>query len=365
MGRFLSLKHKLLAASLVLVLGNVALGVYAVRTVDDMAALVRRFYTRNFMATTFAQAAHTSFVKVDRALLIALAAPDTSTLDRQVGVLEVAEKTFLEDLQIVADRATTPKAQSLVGEVGALFEAWKGVRTGLISQARQRLGDPAARGRSPTGPAAAETDLVGRIEEKLTTLTDHMAEIGFGLTISSQDLGRVTLYIVVFTVIASLVVSTVLSRRIVSPLQALVVQFKQICEGDADLTCRLTVTSRDEVGGARPLVQQVHGPAARHRQPGGARPRPSSRGPPASSRMPSRSSPSVPRSTPPASRRRRHRSRSSRAPSSRTPTARGRLARPPRPPGRRPSRVGRSSGPRSARCRRSRGPPGGSPRSSR
>ena len=248
MGRLLSLKHKLLAASLVLVLGNVALGVYAVRTVDDMAALVRRFYTRNFMATTFAQAAHTSFVKVDRALLIALAAPDTPTLERQVGVLEAAEKTFLDDLQIVAERATTPKAQSLVGEVGALFEAWKGVRTGLIAQARQRLGDATARGRSPTGSAAPDADLVGRIEEKLTTLTDHMAEIGFGLTISSQDLGRVTLYIVVFTVIAGLVVATVLSRRIVSPLQALVVQFKQICEGDADLTRRLTVTSRDEVG---------------------------------------------------------------------------------------------------------------------
>jgi methyl-accepting chemotaxis protein len=34
----------------------------------------------------------------------------------------------------------------------------------------------------------------------------------------------------------------------VSPLQALIVQFKQICEGDADLTRRLAVTSRDEVG---------------------------------------------------------------------------------------------------------------------
>jgi methyl-accepting chemotaxis protein len=229
----LSLKRKLLASSLVLVLANVALGVYAVWTVDDMASMVRRFYTRNFMASAFAQAAHTSFVKVDRALLTALAAPDTATLEQQLGVLEAAEKTFREDLQIVLERSTTPKALSLVSEVGVLFEAWRSGRAGLITQARQRLADPSARGRSPTSPAAADTELVGRIEEKLTTLKDHMAEIGFGLTISSQNLGRVTLYIVVFTIVLSLVVSTVLARRIASPLQALSVEFKQICEGDA------------------------------------------------------------------------------------------------------------------------------------
>ena len=244
----MSLKRKLLASSLVLVLANVALGVYAVWTVDDMASMVRRFYTRSFMASAFAQAAHTSFVKVDRALLTALAAPDTAALEQQLSVLEAAEKTFREDLQIVLERSSTPKALSLVSEVGALFEAWRSSRAGLISQARQRLADPAARGRSPTSPAAADTELVGRIEEKLTTLTDHMAELGFGFTISSQNLGRVTLYMVVFTIVLSLVVSTVLARRIVSPLQALIVQFKQICEGDADLTRRLAVTSRDEVG---------------------------------------------------------------------------------------------------------------------
>jgi methyl-accepting chemotaxis protein len=249
MGRLLSLKRKLLAGSLVLVLANVALGAYAVWTVDDMAALVRRFYTRSFMAASFAQAAHTSFVKVDRALLIALAAPDGAALEKQLGALEAAEKTFLDDLEIVVERASTPSAQSLVREVGTPFEAWKAARAAQVAQAWQRLAEPAARvGRTPTGPAPAEAELVGRIEEKLTSLADHMAEIGFGLTISSENLGRVTLYMVVLTVVLSLVVSTVLARGIVSPLQALILQFRQICEGDADLTRRLAVTTRDEVG---------------------------------------------------------------------------------------------------------------------
>jgi methyl-accepting chemotaxis protein len=243
-----SLKRKLLVASLVLVLANVALGVYAVRTVDDMASMVRRFYMRSFMATAFAQAAHTSFVKVDRAFLTALAAADTAAIEQHVRTLEAAEKTFREDLQIVQERASTPKAVALLGEVVTLFDSWKSSRSGLIAQARQRLADPAARGRSPVSPTGAEAELSGRIEEKLTTLADHMAELGFGLTISSQDLSRVTLYMVVLTVILGLVVSTVLSRRIVAPLQALSVQFKQICEGEADLTRRLAVTSRDEVG---------------------------------------------------------------------------------------------------------------------
>jgi methyl-accepting chemotaxis protein len=258
MGRFLSLKRKLLAASLVLVLANVGLGVYAIRTVDDMAALVRRFYSRSFMAASFAQAAQTSFVKADRALLIALAAPDVAELERRLAAVEAAEKTFQEDLQIVAERASTPRAESLVGEVGTLFEEWKAEGAAQTAQARQRHEGSVSRGGPPPagprleGPAVrgspGPAGTTARIEEQLTALTDHMAEIGFGLTISSQDLSRVTLYMVVLTIVLSVVVSTALARRIVAPLQALIVQFKQICEGDADLTRRLTVTTRDEVG---------------------------------------------------------------------------------------------------------------------
>ena len=247
----LSLKRKLLAAFLVMVLANVALGVYAIRTVDSMTAVVKHLYTRSFMASTFAQAAQTSFVKVDRALLTVLTAADAATFERELKSLTEAEQTFLDDLQIVAERASTPKAQSLVREAQALFEGWKSARTALTVEAKERLANPFRAGRAltaSTAQTAAARERTSELEEKLIALTDHMAETGFGLTLSSQGIGRVTLYIVIITVILSFVISTVLSRRIVAPLQTLIDQFKEICEGDADLTRRLAIKSRDEIG---------------------------------------------------------------------------------------------------------------------
>jgi methyl-accepting chemotaxis protein len=248
----LTLKRKLLGAFLVLALANVVLGVYAVRTVDDMSKMVKQLYGRSFMASTFAQAAQTSFVKADRALLTVLAAPDAATFQRESEALAAAEQTFLDDLQIVAERASTVKAQGLVRDVQAKFEAWRAARASMTAEARQAMGEPAARAARASGAstavAAAAREHAAAIEDKLTALPDHMAEIGFSLTLSSQGLGRVTLYIVIFTVVLSIVASTLLSRRIVAPLQALIGQFKEICEGDADLTRRLEITSRDEFG---------------------------------------------------------------------------------------------------------------------
>jgi methyl-accepting chemotaxis protein len=247
----LTLKRKLLGAFLVLALANVVLGVYAVRTVDDMSRMVKQLYGRSFMASTFAQAAQTSFVKVDRALLTVLAAPEAATFQRELEALAAAEQTFLDDLQIVAERASTTKAQGLVRNVQIKFEAWRAARASMTAEARQAL-EPAARAARASGAsaavAAAAREHATAIEDTLTALTDHMAEIGFSLTLSSQGLGRVTLYIVIFTVVLSVVASTLLSRRIVAPLQALIGQFKEICEGDADLTRRLEITSRDEFG---------------------------------------------------------------------------------------------------------------------
>src|SRR5262245_20790291 len=101
-----------------------------------MATLVRRFYARNFMASAFGQAAHRPFVKVDRGLLLALVAGHGAGLEEQLGALEAAEQTCRDGRQVVAERATTPKAQQVVGEVRELFDRWKSGRAGLIAQAK-------------------------------------------------------------------------------------------------------------------------------------------------------------------------------------------------------------------------------------
>jgi methyl-accepting chemotaxis protein len=248
MHRWLTLQRKLLAAFLLIVLGNVALGAYAFSSANDMAAVVKRLFERTFMAGTYAASAHANFVKADRALRRAFLASDTATLERQAHAIDPVEKAFLEDLQVVAERAVTPAVQTALQEVRAEFETWRQYRVRMVDEARQRLGSSLASKGGATNVIELEVDgAATRIEQKLAALVDQTTEAGFDQTVWSQGVGRATIYIVLVTVALSIVLSTVLSRRIVVPLRMLSAQFKDICDGDADLTHRLTVKSGDEV----------------------------------------------------------------------------------------------------------------------
>jgi methyl-accepting chemotaxis protein len=246
--RWLTLQRKLLAAFLLIVLGNIALGVYAFSSAKDMASVVKRLFEKTFMAGTYAANAQANFVKADRALRRAYLAADTATVERQAHAADLAEKAFQEDLQVVADRVATPAAQSTLQEVKVEFATWREYRVGMLDEVRKRLGSSQASKGGPSNVVELEVDgTATRIEQKLASLVDQTTEAGFDQTVWSQGVGRVTIYIVVVTVALSIVLSTVLSRRIVVPLRMLSAQFKDICDGDADLTHRLTVKTGDEV----------------------------------------------------------------------------------------------------------------------
>ena len=110
-----------------------------------------------------------------------------------------------------------PSGASTIGRPGACQArsaqaTVRDLEVGRLGCSRPTRGAKAAAGgpaRSAAGAqcskavAAAARERTSGIEEKLIALTDHMAETGFGLTLSSQGIGRVTLYIVIITVVLS------------------------------------------------------------------------------------------------------------------------------------------------------------------
>jgi methyl-accepting chemotaxis protein len=208
-----SIRKKLLVGFSVVTLAVVGMGGYVVTSIQAMNTLNAQMYDGVVMTSTYAQSARANFLKA-------------SKVGREAGGAE-AEKAFLEDLAVVKERAPERQSSAMVDEIKQLHGRW------------------AAGG-------AADKELAAQIEERLTALTDRAAEVGFEFKHTSASLGTRTLYVGYGVTGAALLISVgvwlVLTRHLVPPLRAMIEQLDDLVRGEGDLTRRLAVNSRDELG---------------------------------------------------------------------------------------------------------------------
>src|SRR5262245_47303358 len=100
------------------------------------------------MASVHAEQAHTSFIKIDRALSNALASRTVDEFDRHVAAAESAAADVLSDLDVVAERPWGPESGKLVNEIKALVAVKQTQRAAALPALRQQLagGSPASLG---------------------------------------------------------------------------------------------------------------------------------------------------------------------------------------------------------------------------
>ncbi|HKB41545.1 MAG TPA: HAMP domain-containing protein, partial [Gemmataceae bacterium] len=161
----MTIRTKLLIGALLLLLTVVGVGGFAVYGVTRISSLLTQTYDGALMASVHAEQAHTSFIKVDRALRNALASRTVDEFDRHVAAAETAGADVLSDLDVVAERKWSPEAAKLVGEIKALIAEKQMQRTALLPGLRQQLagGSPASLvGVEPvTAAPAADTTPTG------------------------------------------------------------------------------------------------------------------------------------------------------------------------------------------------------------
>jgi methyl-accepting chemotaxis protein len=233
--------NSLLAGFGIVIGATLGLGIYSIHSIRTMNGLITRTYDNALMASTYAQSAQTAFVRLDRAYARA-AATRTEAESRQAmeGIAKI-EKGLAADLDVVKARALNPESRALVDEIRKEYDAWKAARVEAV-----------ARARTAGEVRQAEPDSGPRIEARLTTLTDQATETGYEFRMDSGQHARMSLYLAYaatgVVVGISLLVGTVLSRRIVPPLRAVILQLRELASGDSDLTRRLGTTARNEIG---------------------------------------------------------------------------------------------------------------------
>ncbi|HEY3064435.1 MAG TPA: methyl-accepting chemotaxis protein [Methylomirabilota bacterium] len=224
-----TIKAKLLLGFSVVTVGVIALGGYAVITIRTTNRLTATIYDRVVMTSSFAQSARANFFKARLAESHAVRAASAVEAQPHRAVAAEAARAFLEDLDVVAERAVGAGSSRTVTEIKELFPRWK-----------------AAVG------YAAEPGLAAAIEEKLTALTDTAAEAGFQFKDNADRLGAraftIAAAVALVVALGSVVVALVLTRLLVPPLRVVRAQLAELASGDADLTRRIDAKTDDEIG---------------------------------------------------------------------------------------------------------------------
>lgn len=226
------IRTKLFWAFSIVILATLVLCTYSIYSIYTTNRVVSKLFDNVLMASTFSQSAHKAFAKLELAIGDLGSRKDATNPEQPRALVQKLEKDFLEDLEVVQERALDQESVILVAEIKKLYQLWKQAPV-------------------PSETANSETKNYGnRIESKLGELTQKAAEAGYRFRLISTQRAitttRVAYGVIIFVVIVGGLMAAVLSRSIVSPIRGLRDQLTGL--GSGDLTKRAIVKTRDEIG---------------------------------------------------------------------------------------------------------------------
>ena len=198
-----------------------ALGVYSITAITRATALTEELYDKPLMASDSARSAFTSFVKMNRALLMAGAEPDKAEKHREDA--KQLRAAIVEDLGIVELRFPTADGAKMARELSAAVTS---------SQA--------------TSAAALDA-----LDQKFDILVELAKEQGFYFRETASAIGQQTYYIILGLLLGTLATGVLtalaLARGIAGPIGSITATMSRLAGGEHAVDVP-AVNRRDEIG---------------------------------------------------------------------------------------------------------------------
>lgn len=239
----ITVRLKLAAAFAISVLTAAGLGLAAFWAVQAVGDLVVRMYDQPLMTINYARLAQTGFATEELITREILA--DVETVDGMARAEDIRTKNdeFLADLAIAEERGLNPSIRSYGDKIRSLNELW-------LQSALSGLAEP------PEAPARREYSrtretIAAAISENLEILTQIAAEDGFVFRMQAEATIQATrdrtMAMILALAAVILIVSILLTRNIVSPLNAMTQTMFRLAGGDMNVKVPKT-KRRDEIG---------------------------------------------------------------------------------------------------------------------
>jgi methyl-accepting chemotaxis protein len=250
MTRRITIGTKLLALSVLIAVLTVAVGVSGYWGIRGVAATAARA-----LHDDDAVAQHALRLRADALGLrrwekeACLAVPDAPQVAAAAQRFEEQRQRMDERLAALARMATSPRDRERLAELTSAIAAYAGGVSGLV--ARVRAGD-LRRPADALDAMALHRDAAQRVEqvaeERAAAASARMEEAKREVAATAAHALWLMSVFVAVAVLGGVGLSVAVARSVTGPLTHLVGMLKDIAEGAGDLTRRVDITSRDEVG---------------------------------------------------------------------------------------------------------------------
>ncbi|WP_246686351.1 MULTISPECIES: EAL domain-containing protein [unclassified Methylobacterium] len=233
-----TIRGRILLAFLTMSLITGALGLYAIRGLQDAGELVNRTYDESLMSINYARAAAADFAKMRSAFARRMVTGDPAAASKLDAEINEFAATLSDDLGIAVERSQSDRVIRSAKAVQEGVELWESMRHGLDGS---------------TGKSAAWDALdrqAGIVDGQIELLVNYTAGDGFvfrqtARTVVAQEI-RFNVIAMAVALILSGFVAYLLNRRIIGPLASASAVAERIAAGRLDDA--VPTGGRDELG---------------------------------------------------------------------------------------------------------------------
>ncbi|MFK5892624.1 MAG: methyl-accepting chemotaxis protein [Pseudomonadota bacterium] len=243
-----TIKSKLIFSFTLTIIFTLIAGIYSVINIELLGNLTSKMYEHPLTVTKASLLADVNIIKMHRSMKDVALAKDAAGISTARAKVSNYEKEVYNQFAIVEDRILGVEGEKLIADTIIVFRNWKTIRDEVINFMAQGEREKAA---NITREKGAKH--VAKLDNLMDQLVDYASIKGTGFYNKANKTSRNTLVmmmvIVGLALLANLIIGSLLIPSIIRPINQLRRTTEEV-EKTSDLTQRVEVVSKDEIGAA-------------------------------------------------------------------------------------------------------------------
>lgn len=236
---------KVVLAFIIILLLSLSLNLYFMKGLKTLETSTVDLYKHPFTVSNHVLEAHLNMLKIHREMKDISVAQNQAEIEESINRVDEYEKIVYEALDIVYSRFLGDKI--MVDEVYNTFRDWKPIRDEVIALT---LDGKTAEANAITKQKGAQHVALLRDKiEALKIFAQNKAQNFFNhATDQAKSITMLALIAMTGIFIITIIIATYVIRSISTGLKTIILRMKELSLGEGDLTSRLNIHTKDELG---------------------------------------------------------------------------------------------------------------------
>ena len=244
---FSLIQTQLIAASSIIFIMIVGLGVFATQEIHTLGGMTEKLYNHPLTVTRASLQANIAIVKMHRSMKDVALSTSTKEINQAKLLVEKYEQEVYVQFDIVTDRILGKEGDILIAQTIKIFRDWKSIRDEVIELTLEGNSTDAKKITQNKGAKH-----VALLNSQMNTLMNYAAEKGKGFFDKAEETEKnaelIMIVICSIMAIIAMLITFFLTKNITRPLNAMKKAVDELREGNGDLTQRLPDFGNNEIG---------------------------------------------------------------------------------------------------------------------